>query len=232
MKFTMPLERGKIINRYKRFLADIKLENHEVITAYIANTGSMKTCWAKDWPALLSFHDNPKRKLKYSLEMLYNGKTWIGVNTSRPNHIVEEAIRNKEIKELQDYSHIQREFKVGKSRLDFKLESEGLPDFFLEVKNVTLKGENEQVLFPDAVTKRGQKHLEELISLCEQGYKTGIFFLVQREDVKSFSPASKIDPLYAELLKKAEEAGVLILVYQCKLSPEEISIEKSLPYEL
>lgn len=232
MQFQAPTMTGKIIKRYKRFLADIKLDNGEEITAHIANTGSMKTCWEPGWPALLTHYPNSDRKLKYSVEMLHNGETWIGVNTSASNKIVEEALRNKQIRGLTSYPEIKREYKVVKSRIDFFLsQSNQFPDYYLEVKNVTLADHN-KALFPDAVSTRGQKHLVELTELVQKGFRAGIFFLVQREDVNKFYPAKHIDAEYYELLKTAKSNGVDIHVYQCSLDKKQIIINKRLPYAL
>ncbi len=232
MNFEAPLVKGKILKRYKRFLADVELESGEVITAHTANTGSMKTCWEPGWNVLLSFHDNPKRKLKYSLELTHNGSTWIGINTSLPNKIAIEGIENGTVKELQGYSTIKPEAKIGKSRIDILLSNEGADPCYVEVKNVTLLGENAQAIFPDAVSTRGQKHLEELTGLVNEGIRSAMLFVVNREDVESFAPADHIDPTYGELLRKAQSAGVEILAYQCKLSPQGIALTKKLPVYL
>tara|TARA_Y100001958_G_C21175667_1_gene506531 strand:- start:455 stop:1183 length:729 start_codon:yes stop_codon:yes gene_type:complete len=240
MKFLTPLKEGTILKRYKRFLADIQLPSGEIITAHTANTGSMKTCWEPGWKAIISFHDNPKRKLKYSLEMTHNGKTWIGINTSLPNKLAKEAIENGLIKELKGYPFIKPEVKTGDSRIDLLLSKEKDADtkkdqFFVEIKNVTLKGDDHQkkaALFPDAVSTRGQKHIQELIRLHKEGYNAALLFIVQREDVDYFAPAKEIDPVYSELLKKANKEGVLILAYQCSMSKKEIIINRSIPVKL
>ncbi|MEC8624117.1 MAG: DNA/RNA nuclease SfsA [Bdellovibrionota bacterium] len=240
MKFLTPLKEGTILKRYKRFLADIQLPSGEVITAHTANTGSMKTCWEPGWKAIISFHDNPKRKLKYSLEMTHNGKTWIGINTSLPNKLAKEAIENGLIKELKGYPFIKPEVKTGDSRIDLLLSKEKEADtkkdqFFVEIKNVTLKGDDHQkkaALFPDAVSTRGQKHIQELIRLHKEGYNAALLFIVQREDVDYFAPAKEIDPVYSELLKKANKEGVLILAYQCSMSKKEIIVNRSIPVKL
>ena len=232
MNYENELIPGKILKRYKRFLADIELESGEVITAHTANTGSMKTCWEPGWSVLLSFHDNPKRKLKYSLELTNNGSTWICVNTSLPNKIAMEGIQNGIVKELSGYSDIKAEAKVGKSRIDILLSNQGEDPCYVEVKNVTLINEAGGAIFPDSVTTRGQKHLEELMELKAQGIRAAMLYVVNREDVDSFAPASEIDPRYAQLLKEAKEKGVEILAYQCKLSPEKIELHRPLPVKL
>lgn len=229
MKFESTLIQGKILKRYKRFLADVELENGDIITAHTANTGSMKTCWEPGWSVLLSFHDNPKRKLKYSLEMTHNGKTWIGVNTSLPNKIAIEGIEKGVVKELNGYETIKPEAKIGKSRIDILLSNNGENPCYVEVKNVTLLAKNNTGIFPDAVSTRGQKHLEELTHLVENGTRAAMLFVINREDVKSFSPADDIDPTYGELLRKASLSGVEILAYKCKLSPKEIYLGEAIP---
>lgn len=232
MKFQEPLVKGKILKRYKRFLADIELENGEVITAHTANTGSMKTCWEPGWSVLLSFHDNPKRKLKYSLELTNNGDTWICVNTSLPNKIAVEGIQAGVVKELKGYSTIKPEAKIGKSRIDILLSNDGEDPCYVEVKNVTLLGDKERGIFPDAVSTRGQKHLEELMGLVDQGIRAAMLYVINREDVSSFGPADDIDPKYGELLRQAQKKGVEILAYQCKITPDEIKLAKKVPVKL
>ena len=229
MKFENPVVEGKILKRYKRFLADIELSNGETITAHTANTGSMKTCWAPGWKVLLTHHNNPKRKLKYGLEMTHNGQTWIGVNTSWPNKLVIEAIKSQKIPELTGYSDIRPEVKIGKSRIDIQLSNDKLEKCYIEVKNVTLLGDNGAALFPDAITTRGLKHIHELIEIKKSGDRAVMFFVVQRSDIDHFRPAWKIDPEYSQALLDASDKGVEILCYQCKMDKEEIIIDKKIP---
>ena len=209
MEYQQQLIKGKIQKRYKRFLADVILENGELVTAHTPNTGSMKTCWEKDWPVLLSKSDDPKRKLKFTLELTFNGKTWINVNTSRTNHIAYEAVKNQFINELVGYQHIRPEVKVGDSRIDLLLFDGDEKKYkqagrkcYVEVKNVTLWHDG-AALFPDGVSTRGQKHLNELIEIKKEGHEAVMLFVISREDVSSFSPAQEIDPEYAKLLKKS-----------------------------
>lgn len=243
MNYSSPTFKGKILKRYKRFLADIELSEDtpinkkgDIIVAHTANTGSMKTCWGENWDVLVSYHDNPKRKLKYSLELTHNSETWIGVNTALPNKLAVEAIENGVIKELQGYQTIKPEEKVGKSRIDIFLysgdKSSPTEQCYVEVKNVTLLGDNKRALFPDSVSERGQKHLLELTELKRQGIRACMLYIVQREDVDSFSPASEIDPKYSELLKKAHEQGVEVLVYQCKLSDLGVEVSHAVDFLL
>ncbi len=223
-----PPVKGIIHKRYKRFLCDIELENGEVITAHTANTGSMKSCWEPGWKVSLSKSSNPKRKLAYSLELTHNGLTWIGVNTARPNSLAQEAIEKEIIPELKGYTSLKREVDVGESRIDILLEKNG-DKCFVEVKNVTLKDSDGLARFPDSVSERGQKHLCELINLKEQGIRAVMLFIIQREDVDKFAPAYEIDPEYALLLKEAQEIGVEILPYQCKMNENEIIVNKRIP---
>jgi len=231
MKFKTPLIYGNFIKRYKRFFADI-LVNNKVVVAHTANTGAMTTCLGENWPALLSFHDSPTRKLKFSFEMINNGETWIGINTSITNSLAIEAINNGVIKELQGYQNLKHEVKIGQSRIDILLSngmSENLKDHcYVEVKNVTLKDEAGYCLFPDAITLRGLKHLSELIELKKQNIRTVMLFIVQRSDCHAFKIENDIDLKYSELLKVAIASGVEVLVYACKLSAEEILVDRKL----
>lgn len=227
MKFKTPLINGLFIKRYKRFFADILIDN-QVVVAHTANTGTMKSCLGENWPVLLSYHDSPTRKLKYSFEMISNGKTWIGINTSLTNSLAIEAIKNETISELQGYSELKPEAKIGQSRIDILLSNGPSDQCYVEVKNVTLADGDGHCLFPDAVTERGQKHLHELMDLKNKAIRTVMLFVVQREDCLSFKIDNDIDPIYCQLLKKALEVGVEVLVYRCKLTPEEIFIDKKL----
>lgn len=227
MKFKNPLIQGSFIKRYKRFFADVNVGG-EIVVAHTANTGSMKNCLGENWPALLSFHDSPTRKLKYSFEMISNGKTWIGINTSITNSLAIEAIKSEAIPELTGYQDLKPEAKIGQSRIDILLSNGEHEQCYVEVKNVTLSDEAGHCLFPDAVTERGQKHLRELQDLKLKGIRTVMLFIVQREDVHSFKIENTIDPVYAKLLKEVMSSGVEVLVYQCKLSPEEIVVHKKL----
>ena len=228
MKFKTKLHSGIFLKRYKRFFADIQMGN-EVVVAHTANTGTMKSCLQEGWQALMSFHDSPTRKLKYSFEMINNGKTWIGINTSLTNTLAIEAIQNGTIKELQGYKDLKPEAKIGQSRIDILLSNSADEQCYVEVKNVTLIDDQNHCLFPDAVTERGLKHLGELQELKERGIRTVMLFVVQREDCDAFKIDQDIDPAYCQKLKEVIKAGVEVLVYQCKLSAEEITIVKKLP---
>lgn len=231
MKWDRPLTEAVLLKRYKRFLADVTV-NGKQVTAHVPNTGSMTACWEPNWKCALSVSDNPTRKMPHTLELTHNGETWIGVNTANANKLVHLWLKENLIPELSGYELIQPEKKIGESRIDFYLEEHAaLPPAYVEVKNVTLKLDG-VAQFPDAVSVRGQKHLRELMELKEKGFRAVMLFVVQREDVNSMRPAESIDKKYAALLKEASAVGVEILVYQCKMSINEIGFGRSLPLDL
>lgn len=231
MKWPTPLIEARILKRYKRFLSDIEVGD-QIIHAHVPNTGSMQTCWGPNWKCALSLSSNPDRKMPYTLEMTHNGESWIGVNTANANKLAKEWLIGGQIPELSGYQTVVPEKKIGESRVDFYLENHPtLPPCYVEVKNVTLKLEG-QAQFPDAVTERGQKHLRELMEIKKSGLRAAMLFVVQREDVSVFTPASSIDPEYASLLKEAGKSGVEILAYQCRMDLKEISLGIALPIEL
>lgn len=229
MKWESPLTEAILLKRYKRFLADVQLAE-ELITAHVPNTGSMQSCWEPNWKCAVSLSPNPNRKLPYTLELVHNGATWIGVNTANANKLVKLWLTRNEIPELAGYEVIQPEKKIGESRVDFYLEGHRThPPCYVEVKNVTLKLDG-VAQFPDAVSTRGQKHLRELMDLKQKGFRAAMLYVVQREDVTSFSPASSIDPEYARLLLEAQAAGVEILIYQCRMGLSELKLGEALPF--
>lgn len=232
MKFKTPLIPAKLIKRYKRFLADVRLETGEVITVHCPNSGSMLGCQETGAPVLISDSENLARKFRYTWEMIRTGKTWVGINTMRPNEVVFEAIQNREVPELAKFEEIRREVKYGKSsRIDIWLRN-GKKETFVEVKNVTLPDlENKRAIFPDAVTERGKKHLEELSTVVKQGHRAVMFYFVNREDVESAAPARAIDPDYAKALTRAVKVGVEVLAYQAKLTPSGITLKKQVVFE-
>lgn len=231
IKFEKPTVKGKILKRYKRFLADVELDSGEIITAHCANTGSMTTCWEPGWDVLLTHHNDPKRKLQYSLELTNNGKTWICVNTGLPNKMVLAAIKDGTIKELQGYDIIKPEAKIGQSRIDVLLTKNSGEQCYVEVKNTTLWHEG-NAAFPDAVSERGQKHLRELTELAKSGTRACMLYVVNRSDVDVFKPADHIDSEYGKLLREAHAAGVEILPYMAELSPSEVKLSHLIPYQL
>jgi sugar fermentation stimulation protein A len=191
----------------------------------------MKTCNFPGNSVMVSFHDLPQRKFKYTWEMIQVNGNWVGINTGHPNKLVAEAIQSEKIPELLDYSDIQGEVRINKrSRLDLLLT--GPPGrCYIEVKNVTLL-EGIMARFPDSVTVRGQKHLQELIKIVKKGDRAVIFFVVQRQDAELFAPADDIDPDYGRLLRKAVKSGVEILVYQAVVNPHQIVLSHRLPVNL
>ena len=232
MEFPDPLIPGKLIKRYKRFLADVELEGGEMVTAHCANSGSMLNVKEPGSEVWLSPARNPDRKLRYTWELIKTGDTLVGINTALPNSIVEEAIVARKIPELKGYAYLRREVKYGKnSRIDILLEDPLLPKCYVEVKSVTLKRgleKNNLVEFPDSVTTRGAKHLAELSDMIAQGYRSVMLYLVQRQDGDTFTIAADIDPAYKTALDKAINTGVEILCYQCTVDTQKIEISKSL----
>ncbi|MGB6328418.1 MAG: DNA/RNA nuclease SfsA [Halarcobacter sp.] len=228
MKFP-ELIQGKLIKRYKRFLADIILENGEEITAHVPNSGAMTSCIEENCPVWVSFHDNPKRKLKYTLELTKMGENLICTNTGVANKIGIEAVANGTIKELQGYSSLKPEQKYGeKSRIDILLENEN-EKCYVEIKSVSLKIQKE-LAFPDAVTSRGTKHLNELISMIEEGHRAVMLYIIQRTENASFRIAKEIDKKYYEAFLEARKKGVEILVYQSSINHKEINISKKIDF--
>ncbi|KZK77558.1 Sugar fermentation stimulation protein A [Pseudovibrio sp. Ad46] len=228
MRFDVPLVTGRLIKRYKRFLADVTLDDGGAeITAHCANSGSMmglKDPGIKVW---LTPNDDPKRKLKYSWEMLEIDGAMVGINTSRPNGLVEEAIEAGRIPELVGYEKLRREVKYGKnSRIDILLEGEGDKRTYVEVKNVTLARENGVAEFPDAVTARGAKHLDELADMVREGHRSAMVFLIQRDDCDALVLARDIDPKYGEAFDAAIKAGVEVYAIGCRLDTDEIIADR------
>ncbi len=223
---------GTLVKRYKRFLADVKLNNNRVVTAHCANSGSMKECSEPGRTVYLSSHNNPKRKLKYTWEIIEMPSSLVGVNTNVPNRLVHKSIEDGLVKELEGYDQIRPEVKVGdRSRLDFCLTKRGNNPCFVEVKNCTLVTDS-VACFPDAVTTRGLKHLVELQKLLDKGNHCVMFYLIQRADAGVFKPADHIDPKYGKELRKAVKKGVEILVYDTAIDLERIVLNKKIPYRL
>ena len=230
MKFKERLLQGTLVKRYKRFFADIKYKN-KIITAHCPNSGSMMGLLDKDNKAWFSISDNPNRKLKYTLEMLEIKNKKVGINTLSTNKIVLEALKHKKIYSLNKFNHIKTESKFSDgTRFDFLL-SNNKEKCFLEVKNVTLLREKKIAEFPDAITERGTKHLNELCNAKKKGYQSYILYLIQRENCDSFKIAKDIDEKYKIAFTKALKSGVKILCYDCKLNSEEIKLNKQINYE-
>ena len=227
MKFTKSLIKGKLVKRYKRFFTDIKL-NQETIVAHCPNTGSMMGLLDEGNEVFVSKNDDPKRKLKYTLEIIKVKKNLVGVNTHFANKIAFHGLSNNLIKEVKNSNNIKPEVFFDKeTRFDFLVEKDNQKTF-VEVKNVTLSRKDKLAEFPDAVTSRGSKHLKTLIEATKKGYKTYLLFLVQIQGVTDFKIAKDIDKEYYENYKLAKKAGVKFLAYRCKISSKEIKIEKKI----
>ena len=222
MKFTNTLIKGKLIKRYKRFFADIKVNNN-ILTAHCPNTGSMLGLLDKDNDVWVSKNDDPKRKLKYTLEIIKVGKNMIGVNTHRANKIVSNGLKNKLIKEFISCENIKPEYKYSSdTRFDFLCDNK-----LLEVKNVTLV-RNNIAQFPDAKTERGTKHLIKLKESIDKKFKPFVLFLTQIEDINKFSIAKDIDENYFNNYLIAKKAGVKFLAYKCVINSKEIKIKEKI----
>ena len=227
MEFTKSLIKGKLIKRYKRFFVDVRL-NKEIVTAHCPNTGSMKGLLDEGNEVHLFKHDNPKRKLKYGLEIIKTRKNLVGVNTHRANKIVEHGLNNNLIKELRDNDLIKPEVFFNKeTRFDFLIEKKKQKSF-VEVKKVTLFRDKKTAEFPDAITSRGSKHLLTLIDAIKKGYKTYLIFLVQIQNMEEFKIAKDIDNDYYQNYLIAKKAGVNFLAYRCKITSKEILIDKKM----
>lgn len=227
-----PLIPGRLIKRYKRFLADVALEDGSLVTAHCPNSGSMLGCNLPGSPVMLSLSPNPNRKLAYTWELVQVDGFWVGLNTMLPNRLAEEAILDGTIVELQGYQNLRREVPYGseRSRIDILLEGDQ-GRCFVEVKNVTLV-ERGLALFPDAVTERGQKHLRELMEVVRNGGRGVILFTVQRGDGAAVAPADGIDPVYGRLLREVVKKGVEALAYRALVRPEDIRLTERLAVRL
>ncbi|HWJ88333.1 MAG TPA: DNA/RNA nuclease SfsA [Pelagibacterium sp.] len=230
MLFPSPLIRGTLVRRYKRFLADVVLETGEEITVHCANPGAMTGLNMPGLPVWLSKSDNPKRKLAFSLELVELPTGSVGINTAHPNRIVASALAARAIPELAAYETVRPEVKYAeKSRVDFLLTGDGLPDCYLEIKNVHLVRAPGLAEFPDSVTARGARHLVDLARMVAEGHRAVMLYLVQRADCTGFALASDIDAAYATAFSSAREAGVEALCYDTVISPQAIRLGRALP---
>jgi len=226
MNFENKLIQGIFIKRYKRFFVDVKV-NNQIITAHCPNTGSMLGLLNEGNRVWISKSNNPNRKLKYTLEIIEDNKSKVGVNTHLTNKIVLDALKNNLIKEFNNILEIKPETKFGNNtRFDFFINKKDRA--FIEIKNVTLSRIKKLAEFPDAVTVRGLKHINELIKASKKNYKIFILYLVQREDCKNFTIAKDIDPSYASALKKAVKNKLNVLCYDCKFSSKGIKLNKKI----
>ncbi len=229
MLFPTPLIEGTLTSRYKRFFADIELPDGTVVTAHCPNTGPMHGVLQTPQRAWIQFHNDPKRKLQYTLEIAERNNILIGCNTHRTNHLARELLG---MKDLSPFSHttIDAEVKIStNSRIDFVLDKESPNPIFVEVKNVTYTDGATTALFPDTVSERAQKHMKELMLLRAQGHRTALVYITQRSDVTAFHPGGGLDPQYAALCEEATRMGVEFYAFACTVSPEEISPKQALP---
>ena len=225
MKFTKALIKGKFVKRYKRFFADVKV-NKSIITAHCPNTGSMMGLLSENNDAWVSRNDDPKRKLKFTLEILKSKNNLVGVNTHLANKLVLEGLQNNSFIEFKNLEKIQSEVFYNKeTRFDFLVNKKNQKSF-IEVKNVTLTRDNKNSEFPDAVTTRGSKHIKTLVEASKKGYNCYVLFLVQISNCKYFKIAKDIDKEYYENYKNAKKAGVNFIAYNCKIGSKEIKIDK------
>ena len=231
MKYNSSLIEVTLLKRYKRFLADVRLPDGKVVVAHVPNSGSMKGVSDPGSRCRVSVSDNLSRKLPHTLEMVLTDKgQWVGVNTSLTNKLVKEAFENKTIPQWQSFSDMASEVKINsQSRLDFLL-SGPQKKRYVEVKNVSM-ALPPMAVFPDAVTERGQKHLNELIKLSAEGFEAEIFFVVQREYCKIFRPCDEIDPVYGKLLRQASK-NVIVRCWSCSVSESEIRVNQELRIDL
>jgi len=231
MRFPSPLKRGRLLKRYKRFLADVALDSGEAVTATCPNTGSMLGLATPGSTVWLSQSDSMTRKYAHTWEMveadLGHGPSLVGINTGHPNRLVAEAIAARRIKTLAGYQSLRREVKYGEaSRIDILLEDAKKGRCYVEVKNVHLMRENGLAEFPDCVTQRGVKHLRELAAMVAQGHRAVMLYLIQRTDAKRFWLAGDLDPAYSEAFREALAVGVEAMAFSCRMSPEEIALDK------
>ena len=223
-----PLVKGRLIRRYRRFLADVRLDDGREVTAHCPNTGSMMGCSEPGREVYLSVHDRPERKLKYTWELIHMPTSLVGINTSVPNRLLFQALRHRAIHGFKGYEQVQSEVGIGNgSRIDLVLRKGRSHKCFIEIKNCTLV-ENGTAQFPDAVTSRGRKHLEALQRLTAEGNRCVMFYLVQRMDAKRFRPAAHIDPEYARELKRAVENGIQIVAFDVHIDMNGINLRHRL----
>ncbi len=223
---------GRLERRYQRFFADVRLPDGSRVTAHCANPGSMKSCWSEQGRVWLSDSNDPRRKLRLTWELSEAGGARIFVNPLAANRVVHEALVRGAVTELRGYTGLRREVRFGaRTRFDFMLE-QGSARCFVEVKNVTLGLGHGRAAFPDSVTERGARHLQELIRAVEDGHRAVLLFCVSRSDARSAEPASEIDPNYARWLTRARDAGVEVLAYKCRITQRGVWLRQSLPVRL
>ena len=234
MRFSPPLKRGQLLQRYRRFLADVTLDTGETITASCPNTGSMLGLTEPGSTVWLSESDSATRKYRHTWELIETdigkGASLVGINTGHPNRLVAEAIEARRVRKLGGYHTLRREVKYGAaSRIDILLEDARKGCCYVEIKNVHLMRKPGLAEFPDSVTARGVKHLQELTEMVAQGHRAVMLFLIQRSDATRFTLAGDLDPNYAQAFREASNAGVEAMAYRCLMSPKEIVLQKQVP---
>ena len=231
MHFPQPLRRGTLIARYKRFFADVILDDGREITAHCPNPGAMLGLNTPGLPAWVSRSDNPKRKLAHTLELVEADGGLVGINTMHPNRLVAEALAADHFPELTGYASHRREVRYGEnSRVDFLLEAPDRPRCWLEIKNCHLRRSGTLAEFPDCVAARSLKHLRELTARVEAGERAVMLFVIQRTDCDAFSACQDLDPAYARGLTHAAARGVEVLAYACEISPQAVRIAEPVPW--
>ena len=232
MRIQRPLHRGVLLRRYKRFLADVRLDDGRELTVHCPNSGSMKGIAREGAPVLVSDSENPKRKLRMTLERVRPGRAWVGINTMLPNHLVHEAVSAGRLGELTGYDTLRAEVVLEKgTRLDLRLSGAGRPDCWVEVKNATLQ-EGRAALFPDAVTDRGRKHLDALQDVVRRGERGVLMFVVNRGDCDFVAPADEIDPAYGEALRRVAAGGVEVFARRARMRGARTWLAEAVPVRL
>jgi sugar fermentation stimulation protein A len=230
MEFAAPLVPGRLLRRYKRFLADIELASGEIVTAHCANPGAMLGLNMPGLKVWVEPNDDPRKKLKYGWRLIEFGDAggnWAGIDTAVPNRVVGEALRMRRIPEFADYGKVRPEVRYGaNSRIDFLLTSNGLPDAYVEVKNVHLMRQRGLAEFPDSVTRRGAKHLDELAAMAAAGHRAVMLYCVQRTDCDRLALAADLDPGYAAASARAREAGVEAMAWACAITVQGIALDR------
>jgi sugar fermentation stimulation protein A len=231
MDFATPLLPGRLIRRYNRFLADVALDSGETVTAHCPNPGSMMGLCAPGLKVWLEPNDDPRRKLRHGWRLVeLDGGEWAGIDTQTPNRVAGEALRGRAIPALAGYGHVRAEVRYGtRSRVDFLLEEPGLPPAYVEVKNVHLRRDGRLAEFPDSVTTRGAKHLDELARVAAEGARAVMLYVVQRTDCDALAMAGDIDPGYVRAFCRALDGGVEMLAHRCAISPRRVTLAEAVP---